>query len=242
MRFTLHHTSLWLQKLSIMVVSVVIEIALDLLLFVWRIFYVSIWWPLYQFQRHPIAEQDVAKAVLQMSEGCPKNYLEALLLLYSNIYKSCSECDLTCQGIVQLLTRALVMHEPKSYEEIEHILEQVTLRLKMNNINDLPITHELLMSLQAKPTSLHKAANEDLPEGTVIWLWGCTVNGGALNSCPYKNTSSAKFKVPHPKLGVLSLSKLMKNASSKSLNQTRINNHKKVGRSQSKRRMTKKGR
>ena len=237
-----------------MVLSAVIGIVLFIILFFLALIKVTIWSCLYKFQRYLIDEKDIAKAVLQMSDGSPKKYFESLVVLYEIIYDDCSECETICQGIVQTLLHAQAMHDPTSYEEIEDILKQVSLGLEMINITDLPITRELLLSLQATPTNLQNDSKEDVKESTVRWLWGCTIYGGALSKCPHNKLSfhedvqhqafnpqmsSAKYNAPPKKSRVFTSSKFVLTTSTKQLAQTRVNNPKKGCRSLSKRKMTK---
>ena len=205
-----------------------------------------VWSCLYKFQTYCIKEKDVAKAVLQKSDGSPEKYFESLVFLYNNIYQDCPECESICKAIVQTLLLAQEIHDPTSYEEIEDILKQVSLGLEMTNLNDLTITSELLFTLQ------DENSKENLKRGTIWWLWDCTIFGGALNHCPHNKLPfcidikyqafnpqiyrPAKYKVP---LDVgFTTSKSWLTTSTKNSHLSRRNNPKKG--SKSKRKMNKK--
>ena len=166
-----------------------IGIPLFIILFFITLIRVIVWSCVYKLQTHIINEKDIAKAVLQMSDGSPEKYFELLVTLYENIYDDCTECEMICQCIVQTLQHAKEVHQPSSFEEIEDILKQIILGFKMTGLQDFPITGELLLTLQDEHRIPLEHQKEKLKWSTVWWSWSCTIFGGALNKCPQNKSS-----------------------------------------------------
>ena len=176
-----------------MVLTAVFGIILFIILFFITIIRIIVWSCRYRFQKYVLKEADLAKAILQMSDGSPEKYFESLVVLYRNIYEECPDCQTICRGIAQTLLFAQEMHDPDSYEELKDILQQVTQGLEMTNLCDLPITRELLLTLQPRALFKQKYFNENMKQNMVTWIWSCFLYGGALSKCPHNKPSFCEY-------------------------------------------------
>ncbi|CAL4067003.1 unnamed protein product, partial [Meganyctiphanes norvegica] len=177
---------------------------------------------LYRLLGNHHTEHDLANAILQLSDGCPRAYLTFVILLYSTVYIGCAECDKHNTCIFKCLEEVLdaePTYGPPTFEKIHDILKLFT------TPNLSPITCELL-SLQVqddRPKMFYKT----LTCYFKVWLMALSLY------CPHdlhKSTSISR-KAQHSKSNVSATSKTVTPKSIKEFEQSIINNFKNGGRS-----------
>ncbi|CAL4120937.1 unnamed protein product [Meganyctiphanes norvegica] len=165
---------------------------------------------LYHQLGYHTSEHELAKAVLQMSDDCPKKYLIMVMLLYSMVYTGCSECTKAGKEVFDSLHKSLkqveIAHDQATgwspggyFIKIQDILKKFK--------NKIPITDELLLNLKDKTVILPKEFRRNLQSYFRFWLMASslycphyqtlTVNNN--NNTPNQKFSSKKREAGHSK-------------------------------------------
>ncbi|CAL4176500.1 unnamed protein product [Meganyctiphanes norvegica] len=184
---------------------------------------------LYQLLGYHTSEHALAKAVLEMSNECPKKYLVMVMLLYSMVYTGCSECNQAGKEVFNSLLKF-----QKQVENAKHLagyfnkIRDVLKKFK----NQLPVTNELILSLQVGYVSLPKVKQfkRNLKSYFTFWIMAsslyCSHQSLTVNNTPNQICASTKRETGNSKSNVSASSKTTTSKVIKTSGQTRLSHNK----------------